>query len=68
MKKTILIIDIIFIIITFLLTVHFNYSNNTGLAALEDVGNFVKCLFILIVEILLLVYIGVSWMKQNKRK
>lgn len=68
MKKTILIIDIIFIIITFLLAVHFNYSNITGLAALEDVGNFVKCLIILVVEILLLVYIGVSWMKQHKRK
>ncbi len=68
MKKTILIIDIIFIIITFLLAVHFNYSNSTGLAALEDVGNFVKCLIILVVEILLLVYIGVSWMKQHKRK
>ena len=58
MKKKILITDIIFIVITILL-LFFNYTESTGLVALEDVGKFVVCLLCLGVEILILIILCV---------
>ena len=67
-KKKILIIDITFIIVTFLLSEYYNYSDSTGLGALEDVGKYLICLIFLAIETLLFVFVAVSWIKQNKRK
>lgn len=55
MKKKILITDIIFIVITISLLLYFNYTESTGLAALEDAGKFVVCLLCLGVEALILI-------------
>lgn len=67
MKKKILITDIIFIVITILLLFYFNYTESTGLVALEDVGKFVVCLLCLGVEILILIILCVICLFKNKR-
>lgn len=69
MKKRILIIDIVLLIITAALLVYYEcFSHSYGLAALEEVGKAVVCLFSLGAEIIILIVLIIMWLYGKVRK